>query len=69
MTNKDWLYDKPVAHRGLWGEGIVENTMEAFIMAVENDFNIELDVQLTKDNQLVVFHDDGLLRKIGIDKR
>ena len=69
MTGKDWLYDKPVAHRGLWGDEIVENTMEAFIMAVQHDFNIELDVQLTKDNQLVVFHDDTLLRKIGIDKR
>lgn len=69
MNKVDWLYDKPVAHRGLWGDEIVENTMEAFVMAVEHGFNIELDVQLTKDKQLVVFHDDNLKRKIGIDKR
>lgn len=64
----DWLYDVPVAHRGLHGDDIVENTMEAFINAVENGYNIELDVQLTKDKQMVVFHDDSLKRMIGIDK-
>ncbi|BBF45049.1 glycerophosphoryl diester phosphodiesterase [Lachnospiraceae bacterium KM106-2] len=40
-----------------------ENTLEAFELAIHQGADgIELDVQLTKDNQLVVFHDETLLR-------
>lgn len=52
------------AHRGLHNreEGIVENTLPAFSRAVEKGFGIELDVHLTRDGELVVFHDDNLRR-------
>ena len=52
------------AHRGLWNlaEGIPENSLPAFRRAVEQGFAIELDVHLTKDGELVVFHDDTLTR-------
>ena len=55
---------KYYAHRGLHdGEaGIPENTMVAFRRAVDAGFGIELDVQLTKDEEVVVFHDFDLKR-------
>lgn len=57
------------AHRGLFNnEGEApENSLLAFAKAVENGYGIELDVQLTKDNKLVVFHDDSLKRMCGVD--
>ena len=57
------------AHRGLHGEGAAENTMTAFERACEEGFGIELDVQLTKDGALVVFHDDDLKRMTGDPRR
>ena len=50
------------AHRGLHGEGIAENSMSAFRAAVDAGFGIELDVRLSRDGRLVVFHDDDLKR-------
>lgn len=46
-----------VAHRGASGQA-PENTIAAISRAVESGVAmIELDIQLTKDNDLVVFHD------------
>lgn len=57
---------KPVAHRGLFDNvSIPENSLPAFQRAVENGFPIELDVQLTTDDKLVVFHDASLKRMCG----
>lgn len=50
------------AHRGLHGEGAAENSMTAFKRAVERGYGIELDVRLSRDGELVVFHDDTLDR-------
>lgn len=57
------------AHRGLHGDGAPENTMTAFERACAAGFGIELDVQLTKDGELVVFHDDDLKRMTGDPRR
>lgn len=57
------------AHRGLHGDGRVENSMSAFEAAVTAGFGIELDVRLSSDGVLVVFHDDTLERVVGIRKR
>ena len=57
------------AHRGLHGDGIAENSMSAFRAAVEGGFGIELDVRLSSDNVLVVFHDDTLDRVVGREGR
>ena len=52
------LETKCFAHRGLHGfHGIPENSMEAFRNAVTYGYGIELDVQLTKDDVMVVHHD------------
>ncbi|MCR4633184.1 MAG: hypothetical protein K5648_03575 [Erysipelotrichaceae bacterium] len=63
-------YEKKfIAHRGLFNnKDVPENSLVAFRKAVENDFGIELDVQLTTDDRLVVFHDASLKRMTGVDK-
>lgn len=60
-----WLY----AHRGLHdnGSGAPENSLAAFQKAVDKGFGIELDVQLSKDNIPVVFHDYTLKRICGVE--
>ena len=57
------------AHRGLHDSknGIPENSMAAFRLAVENGYGIELDIHLTKDGRLAVIHDASLLRTAGVD--
>lgn len=57
------------AHRGLHSETVAENSMTAFRLAVEGGWGIELDVRLSKDKQLVVFHDDTLDRVVGREGR
>ena len=47
-----------IAHRGLTNNDINENTMDAYINAIKNGYDgIELDVRLTKDNNIVCLHD------------
>ena len=54
---------KIIAHRGVFdNKKIVENTKESFIKAIHYKYPIELDVQLTTDNKLIVFHDEDLKR-------
>ena len=74
MTNRPdmtpfsgWLY----AHRGLHDNraDAPENSMAAFQKAVEAGYGIELDVQLTRDQVPVVFHDFTLKRVCGLDKK
>lgn len=64
-------FDKYIAHRGLHNKELwaPENSSEAFRRAVDMNFGIELDVHLTKDGQIVVFHDDNLKRMTGLNKR
>ena len=57
-----------IAHRGLHNEKIPENSLKAFAKAKNLKLPIEFDVQLTKDNQVVVFHDQSLFRLTGIRK-
>lgn len=56
------------AHRGLFDNQseAPENSLAAFRKAVEAGYGIEFDVQLSKDNKLVVFHDDTLQRMCGV---
>lgn len=59
------------AHRGLHSEDktVPENSMEAFRQARDEGYGIELDVQLSKDGQVLVFHDDTLHRVCGVPSR
>ena len=55
------------AHRGLHGDGVAENSLSAFKAAADEGYGIELDVRLSSDGVLVVFHDDTLERVVGIE--
>lgn len=59
------------AHRGFYDNNAKtpENSISAFKLAIENQYGIELDVRLTKDNVPVVFHDATLKRVCGLDKK
>lgn len=57
------------AHRGLHGNGVAENSLRAFELACRRGCGIELDVQLSRDGVVMVFHDYTLNRVTGIDKK
>lgn len=63
-VSMDVIQEYDYAHRGLYNvrEGIAENTLPAFQRAVDKNCGIELDIHLTRDGELVVFHDDNLVR-------
>ena len=57
-----------MAHRG-YSDAAPENTIPAFEKAIDEGFTAaELDVQMTKDGQIVVFHDNNLKRITGVDR-
>ena len=60
-----------IAHRGLYekDQSIPENSLAAFRRAVEAGYGAELDVHITKDDRLAVFHDDDLTRMCGVSGR
>lgn len=59
-------FDVPYAHRGLFDlADAPENSLPAFARAADAGYGIELDVQLTKDGQLIVFHDADTRRVCG----
>jgi len=64
MRAPDWLTARPVAHRGLHdrARGIIENMPGAALAAIDGNFAIECDIQLTTDGEAMVHHDDALGR-------
>src|SRR6202035_2975012 len=65
MRAPDWLTARPVAHRGLHdrAHGIIENMPGAAAAAIDGNFSIECDIQLTADGEGMVHHDDALGRR------
>ena len=61
---RHWLVARPIAHRGLHAKsrGVVENSLAAAAAAIGRTYAIECDVQLTKDGEAVVIHDETLDR-------
>ena len=55
------------AHRGLFDDEAPENSLAAFARAADAGYGIELDVQLTRDGEVVVFHDSDLQRMTGAE--
>lgn len=61
---RNWLPELQ-AHRGWWTEGLPQNSVAAIKMAFEKGFKIsELDVRLTADGQVVIFHDDDIHKQL-----
>ncbi len=59
------LLTMPIAHRGLHGPGVPENSLAAFRAAIEAGYAIECDIQRCVDGVPVVFHDYDLSRMAG----
>ena len=58
-----------ISHRGIYdNKKIFENTLPAFKKALSKRYIIELDIHLTKDNNIIVFHDYNTKRMTNIDK-
>jgi glycerophosphoryl diester phosphodiesterase len=60
------LIARPFAHRGLHGDGRIENSRAAFEAAIAAGHGIELDVQSSLMGEAAVFHDDELDRLTDI---
>ena len=69
MKDITWLKKSLIAHRGFHTEDkkIPENSITAFTRALENNYAIELDVQLSSDGVVFVFHDETLSRMTNQD--
>ena len=57
-----------IAHRGVHNSEIIENTIPAFSLAISKNTPIELDVNILKDGNIVVYHDSNLNRLMNIDQ-
>ena len=55
-------------HRGLAKKNFKENTLSAFKYSFKKKHGIETDLQVTKDNQLICFHDFNLRRRFNLNK-
>ena len=60
--NLDWMVGHSY-HRGKYqsDQSIGENSLEAIQLAVDDQVDIEIDVRITSDQELVVFHDANLI--------
>ena len=56
---------QPLAHRALHGRGRPENSRAAIEAAIVQGYGIEIDLQLSADDQAMVFHDYDLERLTG----
>lgn len=64
----EWIAQSDFAHRGCHGSGKVENSMSAFVAAIERGLGIECDVRRSSDGRAMVFHDcdlDRLTDQVG----
>lgn len=56
------LFLNGIAHRGLHNKEYTENGIKAFTNAINHKVAFEFDIHLTKDNELVICHDESLKR-------
>lgn len=64
-----WLTHTPIAHRGLHDDLAPENSLLAIEQAIAAGVAIEIDVHLSSDQQVVVFHDTTLARMTAREGR
>ena len=60
-----WLGEWAYAHRGLHGNGAIENAPAAFRAALDAGVGIECDIQRSADDEPMVFHDWDFKRLVG----
>ena len=64
-----YLEDRPIimGHRGSPTK-ITENTIPSFEKSLDQGVEgVELDIRLTQDKKIIVFHDSNLLRLVGVN--
>lgn len=62
LRDLHWLVERPIAHRGLHDTSRMENSQSAFAAAIKHNYAIECDLQLSKDGEAMVMHDEALDR-------
>lgn len=69
MKDLTWIKERLIAHRGYHSldRSVPENSMQAFSLAIERNYGIEMDINVLKDGTVVVFHDITLKRLTGIE--
>ena len=66
----EWLFNNPIAHRGLHqGKNIPENSLSAVRACIEKGIPAEVDLRQLDDGNIAVFHDETLQRMCGVSKR
>lgn len=70
MKDLSWLKETKLAHRGLHEKdlSIPENSIAAFENAMSHGYGLELDLNILKDDTVIVFHDHHLKRMTGLDQ-
>ncbi len=68
-TAREEMRGRLIAHRGLHGlqPDTPENSLAACAEAIAAGYAIEIDIHITADGEVVVFHDDNLRRMCGVD--
>jgi len=56
-------------HRGLIDKHSIENTIDAFKKSLRLGYGIETDLQVTKDQKIICFHDKTFKRILGSSKK
>lgn len=64
-----WLTAWEYAHRGLHSKGVPENSLAAAEGAIARGMGIECDIQRSRDDHPIVFHDWELDRLTGVHGR
>lgn len=67
ISQNHWLKHSTIAHRGLHDSNLPENSMAAFRAGMAQGYPIEIDVHLTTDGKVVIFHDHNAKRVCGVD--
>ncbi|MFO7969021.1 MAG: glycerophosphodiester phosphodiesterase family protein [Bacillota bacterium] len=69
MREVKWIKEDYIAHRGFHSldKSIPENSLLAFKKAIDYNYSIEMDVNVTKDGKVVVFHDINLKRLCNVN--
>lgn len=67
MRDTEFLKSSLIVNRGIYDNQITfENTLESFNNAITNNYAILLSVNMTKDEVLIVYHDDNLTRLMNL---
>ena len=67
MKNTEFLKTCLITNKGVYDNKLVyENTLESFKTAIMYNCGVYINVRMTKDNVLVVYHDDSLTRLMNL---